>query len=417
MPPTFYDIHCHAMNLSHPNLLAFIKGIGWRVAGMISIPGLNSLIALLCNKYLSRSLNLLSVMENDIANFFLIIEYYLKAAGTVENDRITIGGNSYETILLTPLLIDFGYKNIKTDTFYRIPSQKPIVEQTIDVFNGIKKYREYELIKKGEDDFEIEKRNSRTIFEIYPFMGINTRNYEEEKMVIMLDKYFGDYTGSRDELRKNMGRFDGNIDAMKSNFFSGIKFYPPIGFDPWPENDSSELSKLKRLYEYCCEKNIPLTAHCSDGGFVFDENKSDMFTSPERWEMALQAYPQLKLDIAHFGKQDKKRFLFMPRSDWQKKIIELINNYPHVYTDFSCLAFDIEYYKSLRDLIESQPQKQKEKLLQRILFGSDFMINLLWSDSYNDYLETFIKADSTVLKPEQKHLFCSTNPERFLFGK
>ncbi len=416
MSSTFYDVHCHAMNLSHPNLLAFIKGTGWRVFGLMAIPGISTLVTLFCQKYLNRGMNLLSVMENDIANFFLLIEYYLKTAGTMENGRITVGGKSYETILLTPLLMDFGYKNIKTNTFYRIPPQKPIIEQTIDVFNGIRKYCEYELIRKSEDDYEIEKRTGHAIFEIYPFLGINTRNYKAEKIITMLEKYFGRYTGSRAELRENMGRFEGDIDAMKSNFFAGIKVYPPIGFDPWPEDDVPELAKVRTLYEYCCAKNIPLTAHCSDGGFILDEKNAGIFTPPERWEKALSSYPKLKLDLAHFGKQDKKRLFFIPRKDWQRKIIKLIDTYPHVYTDFSCCGFDTGYYRSLRDLIESQPQKQRDKIVQRILFGSDFMINLLWSDSYNDYLETFIKADSAILSNEQKELFCAINPERFLFG-
>lgn len=414
---TFYDIHCHAMNLSHPNLLAFIKGIGWRFAGMMAIPGLSTLITLLSSRYINRSLNLLSVMENDIANFFLLIEYYLKATGTVTDDGIACDGGSYGTIVLTPLLMDFGYKNIRTQTFYRIPPQKPIVEQTIDVFNGIKKYCEYELVRKGEDDYAIEKRSGRAIFEIYPFLGINTRNYETEKTGVMLEKYFGQYAGKRDELRKNMGGFNGDIEAMRSNFFAGIKVYPPIGFDPWPEDDGRELAKVKALYEYCCLKKIPLTAHCSDGGFVLDGKNAGRFTSPARWEKVLTNYPQLRLDLAHFGKQDNRRYLVIPRDDWQRKILELIDNYPHVYTDFSCLGFDADYYRSLRDLIEAQPHPQREKLLQRILFGSDFMINLLWSDSYNDYLETFLQADPAILSPERKQLFCSANPERFLFGQ
>jgi len=49
-----------------------------------------------------------------------------------------------------------------------------------------------------------------------------------------------------------------------------------------------------------------------------------------------------------------------------------------------------------------------------LLFGSDFLINLLWSPSYNDYLCNFL--ETPYLTEEQKMAMCATNPERFLFG-
>ena len=86
-------------------------------------------------------------MENDIGNLFLILEYYLTKDGTVKNGGLTIDNTEYNTIVLTPLLMDFGYRNIRSDTYYSIPPEKPIIEQTIDVFNGIRKYRNFELFE------------------------------------------------------------------------------------------------------------------------------------------------------------------------------------------------------------------------------------------------------------------------------
>jgi hypothetical protein len=48
------------------------------------------------------------------------------------------------------------------------------------------------------------------------------------------------------------------------------------------------------------------------------------------------------------------------------------------------------------------------------LFGSDFVINLIWSCSYNDYLSNFIQTP--LLNDRQKELMAVINPERFLFG-
>ena len=97
----------------------------------------------------------------------------------------------------------------------------------------------------------------------------------------MLDKYFGAYSGSYDALKSNFGKFHGDIDSLGSNFFAGIKVYPPMGFDPWPEA-GLERDKVEILYQYCCKKNIPITAHCSEIGFNLDNN-ADTYTSPKKW--------------------------------------------------------------------------------------------------------------------------------------
>ncbi len=52
--------------------------------------------------------------------------------------------------------------------------------------------------------------------------------------------------------------------------------------------------------------------------------------------------------------------------------------------------------------------------MSRILFGSDFMINLTGVESYNKYLEIF--SESLDLSGEEKEQFCAVNAKRFLFG-
>ena len=58
---------------------------------------------------------------------------------------------------------------------YKIPPSKPVVSQIKDVFNGIKYYRQ---------------KSKFNIFEIYPFMGINPKHYDEPSVQRMLDEYF-----------------------------------------------------------------------------------------------------------------------------------------------------------------------------------------------------------------------------------
>ena len=331
-----------------------------------------------------------------MGSFFLLMEDCLKEAENplLKDGELTIGGNSYTKVVLTPLMMDFGYKEIMNqDIHYNKPSKKPIVEQVVDVFNGIRAYK-----------------HSSTFFEIYPFLGLNTKNYDLPRIETMLDKYFDNYTGSRDDLYNNMGNFNGDIEQLGSNSFAGIKLYPPMGFDPWPE-DSAEREKVTYLYNYCCERQIPVTVHCSEEGFVLAE-EAQYYTTPSRWQEVLSRHTNLKLNLAHFGRQDKRLKIF-PRKEWLKTIVNLILSYDNVYTDFSYRGLDDNYYESLRKLIDKIPSADQEKLNTHILFGTDFMINLMDIESYNKYLDVFSKTN--FLTDEEKNTFCCTNPEKFLF--
>ena len=400
---TFYDIHMHALNLSHPYLLAFIQRLKiHRYLILNSIFG--PIASFILGQNLDKIKNLLAVMENDIGSFFLLMEDYLSKDGKtplLKDGELYIGGNAYSKIVLTPLMMDFGYKDIKDNpnTYYNELSNKPIVEQVIDVFNGIKKYK---------------KARPNGMLEIYPFLGLNTRNYDMDRIERMLDKYFGSYEGSRKDLNKNMGEFDGDIEHLGNNSFAGIKVYPPLGFDPWPD-DKGQLEKVKYLYNYCCEKEIPITAHGSGGGFVVVENKKDLrnYTSVSRWEKVLSEYPKLKLNLAHFPIREKLLWIF-PKKKRLREILDLILKYDNVYVDFSCRAVDDDYYVALRDLINESSNQLKTRLKNRVLFGSDFTINLMLTESYNGYLEIFSRTDS--FNPAEKDGFCSVNPEQFLFS-
>ncbi|ODS31644.1 MAG: amidohydrolase [Candidatus Scalindua rubra] len=316
--------------------------------------------------------------------------------------------------------MDYGYKNIEQpDIFYNRPPRKPIRERVIDVFNGIKTYCENKLVEKGDRlEYEDDVKDNK-LFEIYPFLGLNTIHYNKpdkpEQLEEMLDKYFKDYEGKQQPLYENMGEFNGDIDeaGFRSNFFAGIKVYPPLGFDPWPD-DGKEKDKVIILYDYCIDKGIPITTHCSNGGFRVDKN-ADNYTAPGlKWTKVLEVekYSKLKIKFGHFGFQSKFLWLF-PRTQWRDSIIELMSNYPNVYADFSCLSLSEKQCKHLEGLLKEKENTNPE-LKDRILFGSDFLISLIWTNSYNEYLRNF---KTTKSLQDLKENFCSKNPEKFLFNR
>lgn len=399
------------MNMSHPCVMAFVSRCVRSLRELTMAEVLKSIHSLTRIKIIRELLdmawavnetrNLLAVMENDVGGLFLIMEDCLSgrygfAPPFISGGKLRMNGREYSKIVLTPLMMDFGYRNReKATTYYNLPSRKPVTEQIIDVFNGISKY-----MRKSETG----------IFEIYPFFGINTRNYAIGKIEENLERYFSGYKRSRAELKSNMGAFDGALSGVKSNYFAGIKVYPPLGFDPWPDGDGAEMEKVRLLYSFCEKKRIPITAHCNDEGFIVcSEKEALLYTSPERWAPVLAQYPGLILNLAHFGRQAEK-----PVGEWAIGISRLMMQYERVYSDLAFNGVDPAYYGHLKKFFGKAPARIRERLRKRIMFGSDFMMSLLKIESYSLYMRYF--AETPHLSDDERDEFASANPESFLFG-
>jgi len=449
-----YDVHLHAFNLSHPSLSTFARRALRELAAELFRPrhlpiallvlvlaaGLILLGALLLLVYwlaplrrLARSLihaairrikrllrrfaNLLLVLENDIGSTFLLMENCLRDPQNplLDADGLHLGDACYERLVLTPLMMDFGYKSktapgaeVPRKWFrYDIPAGKPIVEQVVDVFRAIRVYAETESSEKLTAKYPALDPTTKRVFEIYPFLGLNPANYTLAKIEALLEKYFAHYSGRRADYLAQYAHFDGNIDHLGNHVFAGIKVYPPLGFDPWPAGDRTAMAKIERLYDTCSTKGIPLITHGGKGGFVtVDRERLRRITDVSKWEQALKRYPDLRIDLAHFpmGRIESSR---------QQHSLSLVLEYENVYVDLSCRATSDDYYQRLRALLDRLPVENAETLRCRILFGSDFAVNLMWIESYNRYLDLF--SHTEALTPAEKHAFCSVNPERFLF--
>jgi hypothetical protein len=451
---TFYDIHMHAFNLSHPAAGAFLRRIMREVGrnlirlrhlGRTSIiVGLSLVLAVLwagfavaylippvrrrvrsliqkgfdrVRKQMQSSLNLLSVLENDVGSFFFLMEDCLREKeNPVLDDRneLHVGGRTYSEIVLTPLMMDFGYKgkrpvastDRKWSYHYDKPAGKPIVEQVVDVFNAIKTYTSAPSTPDLQKKYPSFAQGTKRVLRIYPFLGLNTANYDTNGVRKLLDKYFKDYTGLKDDLDRNVGAFNGDIDSIASNFFAGIKVYPPLGFDPWPDNPA-EREKVTELYAYANRQQIPITCHGGHGGFrVVTRDEAKALAAISKWEQVLEGYENLKLDLAHFPMNLTER----TRRD---QTLELVLRCRNVYVDISCRATTEKYYRDLATFLEGLEEDRRSTLMDRLLFGSDFAVNLMWIESYNRYVALF--SETGALKPEEKLALCSTNPERFLF--
>jgi len=168
--------------------------------------------------------------------------------------------------------------------------------------------------------------------------------------------------------------------------FTGIKLYPPIGYYPFDE-------RLDKIMAYAEKNRIPITTHCSRGGVFYrgkitdamrlhpitgerlpkTDNKTfcQHFTDPANYECLLKKFPNLVLNLAHFGGGsewlkylDKK--IFSGEDTWLEKAADLMVEYPNVYADISYTMYDPRLFPQLKAML------QLGHIRYKILFGSDF---------------------------------------------
>lgn len=209
--------------------------------------------------------------------------------------------------------------------------------------------------------------------------------------------------------------------------FYGFKLYCPNGYSP---TDPA----LMALYEYCERHRVPLTAHCSGGGFasfspsirvhghVYRDGevvphdgvlefrhyrltdgmrvkeKAGILNHPRLWEKVMEAFPRLRLNLAHFGSQDEG-------TEWTELIYGMMEKFPGLHTDLSCIT-EISKLREMREYLVKAPEQVRRKFL----FGSDFYLNLLFLDGMKEYMENF----RNTFTEQERHELMTVNPSEFL---
>ncbi len=211
------------------------------------------------------------------------------------------------------------------------------------------------------------------------------------------------------------------IALVENDGFRGIKLYPPVGYDPGDR-------RLEPLYAYAEEREIPLMAHCSRYGVYYRGRKHPVtadplplirrpgivsqLADPDRWLPVLESHPRLKLCLAHFGGQgewDKYVERRPGERSWLAKIIAMITGgrYENLYTDISYTVYAAERHVDLlNDLLDD------ERLLSRVLFGSDFYVV---EDAKLDE-PTGLALLRSVLGEDRFRILAVENANRYLGG-
>ena len=311
----FFDSHLHAFDLTHPNLIALLSRFTYKplVAKLVSgvalfltnAPFVSDRFAEWFIRTVYRVLNLLAVMENDLGCMFLLMEACLREgkAPLLDKSGLHVGAETYSRIVLTPLMIDFDTRNTVhlrqthraavRRQYYHRPVARKFDKQRDDLVRGIMKYEQTGValpLPRGVPSLQ----GTRRVFEIRPFLGINPRNYAPRQLVQLLAQSFPGSVVPRYPGREALPEVEVDVDTRAAIDFIGVKVYPPLGFDPWPDERlrRGESKKVRFLYEFCSANDIPITSHGGSGGFaVLKRRRLKEYTDIEKWGTVVDVYP------------------------------------------------------------------------------------------------------------------------------
>ena len=392
-----YDVHMHILPLSHVCLSAYLDYAQQN-------PLSEAYAQVSAHDYVMRGIlhrqgdarNLVAVMEHPIAKQLAIYEDDLRAKyaegkekPVLTDEGLKISGGagkalSFDKIIVCPQIMDFSF-NRELGLYYSEMPAHNIMIQSKEILNGIREYHE---------------NAPSSLMEVRPFFGINPLHYEEEKISEILKEVFA---------KKSL--FSKNKPC-----FVGIKVYPPMGFDPNPE-DEKLRARTEVLYSFCEENEIPIVTHCDDQGFrMVPLDDSLTFTSPARWEAVLERHPKLYLDFAHFGSQYYRAatMLQLKELSWRNHILLLMKKFPHVYSDLSFGGVNSSMWKNVMDILKNAAPEDKDIYSERLLFGTDWPLSLVKIPSALDYWQGFCESD---IPSDLAHKILSQNPETFLHLK
>lgn len=227
----------------------------------------------------------------------------------------------------------------------------------------------------------------------------------------------------------------------KGKLFAGIKLYCPNGYSPTDPLLFGTEGKKDGIYGFCEENGIPVTAHNSDGGFATLaksvivnglihvngvlhqlDNERVIFTKsilekeavyeraltlnhPLIWGKVAEKYPNLLLNLAHFGGgQELKAAIENPEDEtlWSNRIIALIKDQRFkVYTDISCYSD----FNVIKKFIASPVYNE---IKSKVLYGSDYTLLLFFENNFDDNVKQFrelFAGDFDIIASENPQVF------------
>lgn len=206
--------------------------------------------------------------------------------------------------------------------------------------------------------------------------------------------------------------------------FTGLKMYPPLGYYPFDD-------RLDQVFAYAEKNSIPITSHCARGGVFYKgaitsdmrkhpitgkvyhsgKNKffTDIYTDPDNYEYLFAKYPNLKVNLAHFGGFDEWLKYLQNTIDstgelnWYEKVKTVLRKHKNAYTDISYTLFETDLIPLLNITL------QDPTINNKVLYGTDFYM----VEQHKTEKEFSINLRASIGEDNYR-LIAEQNPKRFL---
>lgn len=448
---SFIDLHCHLFNMVDVPVYETLDG---KVR-------MNTLLKLV-GAFSASGAFLSGLVRSKIGDYKDFIQFFERAqdanllALASQIQRAVVQGTTvsetYEQVVLTPLVMDFDC--IRQECGERC---KPCTAVKNCPHTGMKLssiatdpsaeaqyYRLRETIKRVEKTEEGEGGKLKVL----PFIGFDLRKLTPQNSNALSElKKFWEKVGVTKTER------EGGFSEISSGKALGIKLYPPIGFNPYPQDDVKAVVQYKKFYEWCIEERIPLTVHCQSGSYsatrrqrainkdTHIKNWSALFVDWGKGNLRSEKdIKELRINFAHFGGEngleDMLDWYGVDNDAWTYQIIQMMKEYPHVYSDISAFNWvddgDAENFATVFKLNEKNELGRGDyRVQEKILWGSDVPM-VISEDSYcqgkdesrvSDYgylMNNFTKAVDLIYEENPQlgeqliENMISKNPESFL---
>ena len=175
--------------------------------------------------------------------------------------------------------------------------------------------------------------------------------------------------------------------AIEQYGFAGVKLYPPMGFRAIgnenarfpkiraPKGGGAALDvELRALYQWCNDNDVPIKAHANDS--VEASPNAGENASPVFWEQVLEEYPNLRINLAHFGGFEETKDFSSKARDWDNIAEEIARSQPNLYFDFGhrmeFMRPDLKLFDMIKGKFEEILATPGNVLADRLMFGTDF---------------------------------------------
>ncbi len=275
-------------------------------------------------------------------------------------------------------------------------------------------------------------------YKILPFLGLDLRRFDKtalNKIETTVNSLIKEFSGGLKSKTRRKNPAD-----LENGDIIGIKLYPPLGFDPYPDTNNAIRKKYLAVFRHLRNLDLPITIHCQKGSYHPDGVSDDelkRYTTPINWANILneEGLGDLRINLAHFGGDDevkdtvdwenqaenvllKREFDGLKKSTWTFTIIRLLKKHPNTYADISAFNYRDDRAKlALVYLIALDHNEEFDKLgphrlADKLLWGSDFPMPIRERE-FNDYEKIMSEFSRTIDIKNIKNRFLETPKEKF----